>query len=180
MRDAMVQATREAVRASDGRPIAAGNLHLTLAFLGPVPERRLPELAEAGRRAVETLIFAQEGTSAPGDPLELTFDHLEHWRAARLLCALPSQPPALLAALARELQSLLTGRGFAPDPKPFRPHVTVARNVAGRGPAGKMHPVLWRSGELALVRSRSLTEGALYSVVESYRLGPTQYPCAST
>ena len=54
--------------------------------------------------------------------------------------------------------------------KPFRQHVTAARKVVRPGPAGKMHPVLWRFTELALIESRTLPEGALYSVVESYGL----------
>src|SRR5579883_616458 len=55
MREAMVQAIREPVRASGGRPVHAGNLHVTLAFLGAVPERRLTELAEAARAAAEDM-----------------------------------------------------------------------------------------------------------------------------
>jgi RNA 2',3'-cyclic 3'-phosphodiesterase len=159
MRQSMAQATRKAARASGGRPMPAGNLHVTLAFLGPVPERRLPELAEVARGATET-----------GNPLELAFDHLEYWRAAQLLCALPAEPPAAVATLARKLQDLLAARGFVPDLKPFRPHVTVARKVVRPGPVGKMHPVVWRFTELALVESRTLPEGALYSVVEAYPL----------
>ena len=75
-----------------------------------------------------------------------------------------------MAALARGLQALLTEGGFAPDLKPFRPHVTVVRKVSRPGPAGKMDRVVWRFTELALIESRTLAEGALYSVVESYAL----------
>ncbi|HEY1891686.1 MAG TPA: ankyrin repeat domain-containing protein [Steroidobacteraceae bacterium] len=76
MRDAMVRATRKAAPAA-GRPVPASNLHVTLAFLGSVPERRLGELREVARASA----------ASPGGRLELTFDHLEYWRAARLLCA---------------------------------------------------------------------------------------------
>jgi 2'-5' RNA ligase len=77
------------------------------------------------------------------------------------------QPPASVAALAFELQRLLVGCGFAPDLKPFRPHVTVVRNVVSPGPVGNMHPVVWRFTELVLIDSRTLPGGASYSVVES-------------
>jgi RNA 2',3'-cyclic 3'-phosphodiesterase len=158
MREAMVHATRKAARASGGRPVPAANLHVTLAFLGSVPERRLGELAEIARAA------------AAGDSVELAFDHLEYWRAAQLLCALPAEAPAPVTALAHKLQDVLAAGEFAPDLKPFRPHVTVVRKVQRPARAEEIHPVVWSFTELALVESRLLAAGALYSVVESYAL----------
>ena len=171
MRDALVQATRKAARASGGQPVPAGNLHVTLAFLGSVPQRRLRDLAEVARGAAETPRPVLVSANSPEGPLEVTFDHLEYWRAAKLLCAAPAEPPARVAALARTLQDRLVGRDFAPDLKPFRPHVTVVRKVVRAGPMDKMLPVVWRFTELALIESRTLRAGALYSVVGSYPLG---------
>jgi len=169
MRRAMAEATRNAARASGGRPVPAVNLHVTLAFLGSVPERQMSQLGAIARRAA-TLCGAAAPPPADGTRIELAFEHLEYWRAAHLLCAVPAEPPAPVAALARRLQALLSEGGFAPDLKPFRPHVTVVRKVSRAGPAGKMHPVVWRFAELALIESRPLAAGALYSVVESYSL----------
>lgn len=170
MRQAMTDATRKAVRASGGRPVTAGNLHVTLAFLGAVPERRLPELAEVARGTAESSRPALAGADSPERPLELAFDRLEYWRAAHLLCATSAEPPAPVAALARKLQELLVGRRFVPDLKPFRPHVTMARKVVRQGSVDQIDPVIWRFTELALVESRTRPEGALYGVVESYAL----------
>jgi 2'-5' RNA ligase len=163
MQRAMALATRTAARARGGRPVPADNLHVTLAFLGSVPERRLPELTDVAREAAASL----------GPAVELSFDHLEHWRSAHIICASPAEPPMPIAVLARTLQELLVGRGFTPDLKPFRPHVTVMRKVVHPGPMcplGEAYPVIWRFTELALIESRTLPEGALYSVVESFRL----------
>lgn len=178
MRQAMVQANHEAVHGCGGRPVAAGNLHVTLAFLGSVPERRLPELGELARAAADapapaTSALASRG--APARPLELVFDRIEHWRAAHILCALADRPESRVVALARRLQEKLLGSGFAPDLKPFRPHVTVARKVSRPSPLTKMNPVVWRFAELALIESRTLPEGALYSVVEAYPLCDGRY-----
>jgi len=170
MRQAMAEATRAAALASSGRPVSSANLHVTLAFLGSVPERQLPRLTEIGRGVAQGPGAASAAEASSGSPLELAFDHLEHWRAAQLLCALPPQPPAPTVALARRLQARLTGGGFTPDLKPFRPHVTVARKVSRPSPTTKMHPVIWRFAELALVESRTLPDGALYSVVQAYLL----------
>jgi 2'-5' RNA ligase len=160
MREAMARATHEAVRASGGRPVPAANLHVTLAFLGSVPERRLGDLGEVARAIV----------ASPEGRLELAFDHLEHWRTAQLVCALPAERPAPTVALARRLQEQLAASGFAPDLKPFRPHVTVVRKVSRLGGGEPLDSVVWRFTELALIESRTLPEGALYSVIESYPL----------
>ncbi len=161
MRQAMAQATQGAARASGGRPVPAESLHVTLAFLGSVAERRLADLGGIARAAAR---------ESGGAPLELAFDHLEYWRAAELLCAAPAEPSPPAAALAARLQALLAQSGFAPDLKPFRPHVTVVRKVACSGPMGSMQPVIWRFEALALLESRTLPAGVLYSVVESYAL----------
>lgn len=172
MRRAMMQATRNAARSSGGRPVPSQNLHVTLAFLGSVRQQRQPELAGIARQAVASRLGGET----------LAFDHLEYWRAAQLLCALPAAPPAWAAALARGLQDLLARREFAPDLKPFRPHVTVVRKVSRPGRITSIHPVVWSFTAIALVESRTrfpghlrlragLSEpGPLYSVVESFPL----------
>ncbi|HEV2268318.1 MAG TPA: 2'-5' RNA ligase family protein [Steroidobacteraceae bacterium] len=178
MRQAMEHATRVAARATGGRPVATANLHVTLAFLGAVPERRLPQLSEVARAAAFALPSAdrpRSGLRAAGEvydsaesPCELTFDQLEYWRAARLLCALPSAPPESIVALARRLQERLIESGFTPDRKPFRPHVTLARNVVRPALLQEMQPVVWHFAELALVESRTLPAGPAYRVLQSF------------
>ena len=100
----------------------------------------------------------------------VAFERLDYWRAAQVLCAVPAEPPARLATLARKLHEELVNRGFAPDLKPFRPHVTVVRKVVRPPPMGRMHRVLWRFTQLTLIESRTLSQGARYSVVEPYGL----------
>jgi RNA 2',3'-cyclic 3'-phosphodiesterase len=181
MREAMARATQEAARASGGRPVPAGNLHVTLAFLGSVPEGRLPELAAIGRRVAP---LSGEGESSGCDEpgVELVFDHLEYWRGAHVLCALPARQPACAATLARRLQERLSESGFAPDPataqsagfnmaKPFRPHVTLARKALRLPRPMEMEAVTWRFAEFVLVQSKTDPEGAEYRVLESFTLG---------
>ena len=182
MRDAMAQATREAALGSGGRPVPAANLHVTLAFLGSVAQRRLARLREVARAAALDPAVAdprgragpREASSVsadrPGEALALAFDHLEYWRGAQLLCAAPAESPAWTAALAGRLQARLAESGFAPDLKSFRPHVTVARKIERPGPVGRMPEVTWRFTELVLVESRTLPEGPLYSVAASWPL----------
>ena len=180
-RAALVHATRKAVRSSGGRPVPEESLHVTLAFLGSVPERRVAELQAIARRIAE----APEAA-----PLRVSFDRLVHWAKPRILCALDALPsagteaagaprvgalagaPAL--ALAESLKGETTARGFSPDLKPFHAHVTVARKVAHAPAAQPLPPVRWTFDGFALIESRTEPTGPVYSVIESYLLAKTE------
>ena len=179
-RAALVHATRKAVRSSGGRLVPEESLHVTLAFLGSVPERRVAELQAIARRVAE----APEA----GAPMLVSFDRLVHWTKPRILCALDAEGSAgfeaagaprvgALAgapALAESLKGETTARGFSPDLKPFHAHVTVARKVAQAPAAQPLRPVPWTFDAFALIESRTEPTGPVYSVIESYLLGKTE------
>ncbi len=160
MRERLVEAVHPAVRASRGRAVASAQLHVTLAFLGAVPAPRVAELPA----------IALAAAVAPGGCLELSFERLAHWPQPRVLCALPARAPAVLGALVERLLEALGAAGFAPDLKPFRPHVTVARKVVRPSEPAAMAAVHWRFDAFALIESRTLESGPVYSVVETYPL----------
>ena len=174
-RAALAHATRKAVRSSGGRPVPEGSLHVTLAFLGSVPERRVAELQAIARRVAEA-------PEAGGTPMLVSFDRLVHWAKPRILCALDALPSAgteaagapPVGALAESLKSETTARGFSPDLKPFHAHVTVARKVARAPAAQPLSPVQWTFDGFALIESRTEPTGPVYSVIESYLLGKTE------
>ncbi|HEX5458452.1 MAG TPA: RNA 2',3'-cyclic phosphodiesterase [Steroidobacteraceae bacterium] len=181
MREAMTEAIRAAAHASGGRPVPPSNLHVTMAFLGSVPEGRLGQLAAIARCAEGPRSGGGASLASEESGVELIFSRLEYWRAAHLLCAVPDQAPARVTALARGLQERLSESGFAPDLKgpgsvglnitrPFRPHVTVARKVY-RSPRIEMQPVTWSFTDLVLVDSKTLPEGSVYTVLERFPLG---------
>ena len=172
-RAALLHATARIVRHCGGRPVPETNLHLTLAFLGSVPESRLQELCAIGRHAAAAW-------PADAAPLSVSLAALEHWAKAQVLAVLarkdePNGTPAPgVAELARILTTQTAAAGFSPDLKPFRAHVTVARKVARAPRAIGMREVLWSFDAFALVESRTLAEGPVYSVVESYVLDDAQ------
>jgi 2'-5' RNA ligase len=161
--EALARATRAVVQACGGRAVPTRNFHLTLAFLGSVPERRIPQLMSVAHRVA--------GEFPPGSvPLRLTFERCEYWRKPQILCATASEESAGAAALADNLKRALVEAGFAPDLKPFRAHVTLARKV-GRGPRDLgIQPVSWSFDGFALVDSRTEPDGPLYSVLDSWLL----------
>ena len=168
-RGALNSATRQCVSSCGGRPVPVQSLHVTLAFLGAVPEGRVPELDRIARRVADAF-------PARAQPLLLTFDRLVHWTRPQLLCALGIEEPAAdtdatsAPALAVTLKNETVAAGFSPDLKPFRAHVTVARKVAHAPSALALQPVLWRFEAFALIESRTDPAGPVYSVIESYLL----------
>lgn len=172
-RAALVHAAGKTVRRCGGRPVPETNLHITLAFLGSVPEPRLEELCAIARRIAAG--FPREAV-----PLVLSLEALEHWPKPQVLTVLERKaeadaaPASGAARLAQLLTTETAAAGFSPDLKPFRPHVTVARKVLRPPRPGAMRRVPWSFGAFALVESRTLAEGPVYSVVESYVLGSAE------
>lgn len=158
-RAALAAAARDALLAAGGRAVPQTSWHVTLAFLGSVPVERLPEL-----RAAASGVQAESFT--------LVLERLECFRRARVLAATPAGTPAEAEALATQLREQLLAADFTPDIKPFRAHLTLAREVAARvgGDVLRMMPVALRCVSFALVESRTECAGALYSVLESWPL----------
>jgi 2'-5' RNA ligase len=105
------------------RVVAPKSLHVTLAFLGYLPEREIGRLGEIvrGLRAAAPTLRLEDPVAKPS------------LRRARLF-ALPAIAPAA-TALQHELErKLVAERLYKPEKRPFWPHVTVARaKSAGRG-----------------------------------------------
>jgi len=116
----------------------ADNLHLTLHFIGAVPAVRVPDVMEGLR------------VSAPRVTLEL--DTPEVWpNRCAVLC--PSAVPAALAWLHNTLAQSLHVQGLPVEPRPFRPHVTLARNAAGAVPPAQPATLRWPVRGYELVQS---------------------------
>jgi 2'-5' RNA ligase len=166
---AVAASVREAGPGS--RAVPAENFHLTLAFLGAVPLLRFEALCQVAAQ------FAQ-GFDAGELPLAVTLDIVEYWRKPQILCATASETPPVAITLAERLQATLTAQGFAPDLKPFRVHVTLARKVRRVTPELQhIEPVRWSFRDLHLVESRTEPAGAagaahasIYSTVEKWVL----------
>ena len=123
-----------------GRPLAARDLHLTLAFIGELP------LAE-GDRLVALLAGLPE--HHPGFAL----DEIGRFGPA-LLWAGPSEDPPWIAPLVDAVRERLRAGGVRFDARAFKSHLTLVRNARDRAAAGaavarldpkRAHPVSrWR------------------------------------
>jgi 2'-5' RNA ligase len=140
------------------RPVRPDNLHLTLAFLGSLPEERLDAVHAAG-------------AALRAAPVRLELARVEHWPRPRLLCALPAPGPDPLAGLATALREQLTTHRLPVETRPFRSHVTLVRKVSGTWSGATFDPPLtWVGKRFALVVSESTREGVRYRELAGWPL----------
>jgi 2'-5' RNA ligase len=100
-----------------GRPIAAANLHLTLAFLGDISAEK--------QKALETLAGR---IRQPG--FTLTLDDAGQWLRSRVVWLGSRQPPRGLLQLADMLRAQAARSGCYQSPQPFHPHITLLRDAS--------------------------------------------------
>ena len=182
----LAETARDVVLAAGGRPVPPENFHVTLAFLGSVPQARIPQVEAIAREVA---------SEVAGTPVELTFDAIEYWKRPKLICATGRTAAnagiasgaapgasASAGALAGALESHLTPAGLMPDLKSsssvggrpieeFRPHVTLARKLAHPIHRMGIQPVLWTFTDFALVDSRTERNGSVYTVLQTFPLG---------
>jgi 2'-5' RNA ligase len=105
------------------RVVRPESLHVTLAFLGYLPEKEIGRLAEI-----------VEGLTTPAPTVELGDPVARPSGRHSRLFALPAESPGVVALQAELAEKLVVARLYAPEKRAFWPHVTVARvKPEGRG-----------------------------------------------
>jgi RNA 2',3'-cyclic 3'-phosphodiesterase len=137
-----------------------GSLHMTLAFLGAVPEIDVRRLLEAA--AVVSLNSRQ---------IDLRIDRYGYWSHNRILWAGCSLLPDALASLAGELATALRAEGFVLDRRAFLPHVTLLRRCETTPSTEEAPDIACSLGEFQLVASQTAANGARYRSVARWPLG---------
>ena len=179
----VASAVRNALRIQDGvRPpkhlklYGARDLHATLFFLGATAETQRAALEEALDQATRGLARPELELSGGG-----AFPDARHpkvlWIAAR------ERGPARIARVVDAVTVAASSLGFQPDPRPWTPHITVARVRGGapRGPRREATPLVpgaffeldlrlpWQPEAVALVESVQGEEDA-YRPVRTWPL----------
>lgn len=155
---AQIEASTLAIsRASGGRLIPRRNYHVTLLFLGAVAAEDVAAVQEASARLAGSPAF------------ELCFDRVEAW-GRKLLCLTSTAPPAAVIALAAGLRSSLSSYIQRPEEREFRPHITLARDLARGRRAEKIEGLCQKAADFALVESVRDSSGSQYSVLARWPL----------
>ncbi|NDL61242.1 RNA 2',3'-cyclic phosphodiesterase [Acerihabitans arboris] len=99
-----------------GRPVAAANLHITLAFLGEVSANKEQALRAAAMRLQQK-------------PFTLALDDCGHWPGSGVVWLGMKRAPRGLLQLAQRLRAQAARNGCYQSPLPFHPHVTLLRQA---------------------------------------------------
>lgn len=145
---AAVDAVRSAPAAAGVRWQPVTRWHLTLAFLGDVPDARVPDLVGRLERAARR--------HEPAAPVRFrgagTFGHRVLWIGV-------AAPPSL-AALAASVQAGMRRAGIELEDRPWKAHLTLARFREGDVDPRPLAALLkgyegppWAAGSVSLVRS---------------------------
>jgi 2'-5' RNA ligase len=116
MREGITAWGREALADPALRPVTPESLHVTLAFLGHRPEKEIEPIAEVVRASAAPAPWVELRDAEPRPP-----------RGRARLYALPAISPGAEALQEGLQQRLVEGGFYAPEKRPFWPHVTVAR-----------------------------------------------------
>ena len=147
-----------AFSADAGRPLAAANLHLTLAFLGEISDEKASAISRMAGRIRQP-------------PFTLHLDDAGHWPRPGVVWLGPRQAPRGLVQLAEMLRSQAARSGCYQSPHPFHPHISLLRN-ATRPIAMPPRNFHWQFDvtEFALMESAFTQGRSSYNIIDSWSL----------
>ena len=165
-----IQRLRAAVPDSRASWTREDNLHLTVKFLGNTPVTKVEAFSKATQHAANTispfeLIIGGCGVFPPkGQP--------------RVLWIGIQDPSAGLINYQRALEEECAKVDFAREPRPFHPHLTIARL---RQPQGSRHlanqhrelvfdPLTVNVSDVCVIRSELSSKGSRYTVISRHDL----------
>jgi RNA 2',3'-cyclic 3'-phosphodiesterase len=137
--------------------------HVTVAFLGQVPDDEVQRVEPAVRAGV-----------AGASPLTLRLGGLGRFGVRVLHVAVEDEPPGSLVALGRGVQAAVAAAGLPVQEREVRGHLTLARSTR-RGridhvPAIEVPERSWRAETVSIEVSRPQRGGARYETLASVPL----------
>jgi RNA 2',3'-cyclic 3'-phosphodiesterase len=153
LRDGIVDWGRKELTDPALQVVPRESLHITLAFLGYLPEKEIGRLGEI-----------VEGLEAPAPSIQLGDPVAKPSRKRRRLFALPADSAGAVTLQAALEERLVAARLYSPEKRAFWPHVTVAR-VKPEGHGSKRpRPVERLPGGLSkdLLQPTNLVRTTLY------------------
>lgn len=139
-----------------GRVMRPETLHATLVFLGEVAVARLEALVLAAQE-VEFHSF------------EMILDTARYWGHNHIMYAAADRVPPPLLELVTELERRLVKHKFHFERRPYKPHVTLLRNVLWSDTdLPDMPATRWKCHEFVMLRSLRDERGGYYEVLARF------------
>jgi 2'-5' RNA ligase len=131
------------------------SLHLTLHFLGNMPDSHLPELVQ--------------GLKVAFQPFDLSFSHPVMWPHGIAVLE-PDSIPDNLLNLHASLEAALQRLGLSIEARKYHPHITLARHATGAILTSSTQKKLiqWHVHSYALIESQAQTHS--YRVVQTFSM----------
>ncbi|HXM72598.1 MAG TPA: RNA 2',3'-cyclic phosphodiesterase [Candidatus Dormibacteraeota bacterium] len=154
-----------AATAPDFRWVPAANLHLTVRFIGTVERTAIENIADRlAQRSLVEFELALGGVGA-----------FRRGRMVRVVWLQVSSGVEAARELAVQVETECAAVGLTAEPRPFQPHLTLARARARDGaplPPLPDPPQLdpWRADELVLYRSHLGRAGSVYEPLRTIKL----------
>ncbi len=140
------------------------NLHITLKFLGSVPEAQLPTV----QSLLKQLVIKHR-------PFDLSCAGIGFFKNSIWIGV---ESNKYLNSIASDADQAFSELGFGAEPKPYVPHITIAR--FGKNAKIKLSALQekykvksWgtiKADKIQLYKSDTLPEGARYTILENYTL----------
>jgi len=145
-----------------GRPVPAGNFHITLAFLGNISELKLERLC------LETDELLSRRTLKAGT---VQLNQLGYWHKTGIFWLGTSAYPPTLKRLASALESRGVAVGARRKRSHYSPHVTLFRGCQEPPPASAQEPNFnWSYDSFTLLESRMSDHGVSYRPLAEWKL----------
>jgi len=155
--------------------VRPGNIHLTLRFLGDIDPGQVPGIRD---KITEAL------ASCP--PFRLSLERagvFPDLKRPRVLWVGLKDEEETLQTLQTGIEKALENAGFPADPRPFSPHLTLARIKSPRGKkelknqldalnSEGIDPNPFQVGAVHLYESQLTPKGSIYSVLANFKLNP--------
>ena len=167
---------REAVPDARASWSRADNIHLTLKFLGDISLPQVEKLSQAAARSVEDIA-----------PFKIVLEHTGVFPphgSPRVLWIGVNDLEGKLGELHARLEEAAARLGFQKEPRPFHPHLTLARlrkrqharTLASAHKSMEFEPAEMAVSELLVIRSELSSEGSKYTVISRHSLGSSGKP----
>ena len=140
-----------------GREVIPENFHVTLLFLGNIPDDM-------------TDCLVQNLQDISDQPFHLKLDRLGYFDKTKIFWVGPSQVPQELESLYKSVRNCAQSCGISKLSKRYVPHVSLLRKSEIPISNPDFSPIEWNVEEFHLVESRLDKDGARYYTLNSFPL----------